>query len=178
MNESDLEESERCGNIQWALAILSVVLFGLVVTMCNAEAADLPNPKYTPGVANPKVTQGNISKTICVPGFTKTIRPPANYTNLLKKKQLSSYYKSQGKNPSFVEEDHLIALTVGGDPRSPRNLWPQFRKGHSAHPAEQKDLCELATGKAICAGDITLNEGQQGLAVNWIKFCSERGWMK
>jgi hypothetical protein len=34
------------------------------------------------------VTQDNIDSTICVPGFTKTIRPPARYTSRLKREQL------------------------------------------------------------------------------------------
>lgn len=45
-----------------------------------AWAGDLPDPQLTPGVTNPDVTQATIDKTICVPGWTKTIRPPASYT--------------------------------------------------------------------------------------------------
>ena len=37
----------------------------------------IPDPRFTPGAINPDVTQENIDSTICVPGFTKTIRPPA-----------------------------------------------------------------------------------------------------
>ena len=47
----------------------------------------LPDPICTPGVVNPKVTQDNIQKTICVSGYTKTIRPPVSYTNKLKLEQ-------------------------------------------------------------------------------------------
>jgi hypothetical protein len=44
-----------------------------------------PDPETTPGVVNPDVTQGNIQQTICVRGWTATIRPPASYTNTQKK---------------------------------------------------------------------------------------------
>jgi hypothetical protein len=44
-----------------------------------------PDPETTPGVINPEVTQANIQQTICVKGWTTTIRPPASYTNSLKK---------------------------------------------------------------------------------------------
>lgn len=36
------------------------------------------------GIANPAVTQGNIKQTVCVKNWTKTIRPPASYTDKLK----------------------------------------------------------------------------------------------
>jgi hypothetical protein len=40
--------------------------------------------KLTPGVLNRAVTQRTIARTICVHGRTRTIRPPASYTNRLK----------------------------------------------------------------------------------------------
>lgn len=48
----------------------------------------LPDPRLTPGAINPEVTRDNIDSTICVPGFTRTIRPPARYTSRLKREQL------------------------------------------------------------------------------------------
>ncbi len=44
-------------------------------------ASDLPNPLLTPGAVNPEVTQTNIQQTVCVKGYTKTIVPPADFTN-------------------------------------------------------------------------------------------------
>ncbi len=51
-------------------------------------AADLPDPALTPGAINPDVTQANIGSTVCVRGWTKTVRPPASHTNRLKKFQI------------------------------------------------------------------------------------------
>src|SRR5258708_3844160 len=36
----------------------------------------LPDSTCTPGSTNPNVTQANIQQTICVSGYTQTIRPP------------------------------------------------------------------------------------------------------
>lgn len=44
----------------------------------------LSDPKCTPRAINPPVTQDNIKTTICVPSYTKTIRPPVSYTTPLK----------------------------------------------------------------------------------------------
>jgi hypothetical protein len=46
-----------------------------------AWASDLPDSSLTPGAINPEITQQNIQQTVCVKGYTKTIRPPTNYTN-------------------------------------------------------------------------------------------------
>src|SRR3954451_16047114 len=45
----------------------------------------------TPGVVNPDVTQANIAATICTHGWTRTIRPPTDYTNALKLRQMREY---------------------------------------------------------------------------------------
>src|SRR3981081_4713687 len=48
-----------------------------------------PDPSLTPGATNPDITQATIAATSCSPQWsTKTIRPPASYTNTLKKQQL------------------------------------------------------------------------------------------
>lgn len=133
-------------------------------------AGDLPDPTATPGATNPKVTQANIKRTICVRGWTKTIRPPASYTNKLKRSQLASGpYADHLHPPSFYEEDHLISLELGGNPTDPRNLWPE--PWNSANGAHVKDKCENATKRAVCTGKITLEQAQTGFATNWMKFC-------
>jgi len=67
-------------------AIVAIALF-----TTQALASDLPNPSLTPGAIDPYITQQNIHQTVCVKGYTKTIRPPANYTNKLKKRQIREY---------------------------------------------------------------------------------------
>jgi hypothetical protein len=56
------------------------LLFAVIACLAAPVfAADLPNPSLTPAATNPEVNQGNIDQTICIRGYTKTIRPPAHY---------------------------------------------------------------------------------------------------
>lgn len=75
-------------------SVVRLSAFIIVFTIClTANAGDLPDPLHTPGAVDPAVTQDNIDRTICVPGYTRTVRPPAAYTNRIKREELDSYYK-------------------------------------------------------------------------------------
>lgn len=95
--------------------------------------------RCTPGVTNPAVTQATIWQTICVSGWTATIRPPVAYTNRLKTAGMRAY--GETGSPAVFEEDHLINLGVGGSPTDPANLWPEPRTG--PRPAGRKDQEEV-----------------------------------
>ena len=129
-------------------------------------ASDLPDSALTPGAINPEVTQANIQSTVCVKGYTKTIRPPAHFTNKLKKRQMREYGYAD-RNPKHYEEDHLIALSIGGAPDDPNNLWPEPRI--SEWSAKQKDRLEFVLYKMVCAQEISLAEAQHEMAANWIE---------
>ena len=124
----------------------------------------LPDPVMTPGVINQNITQANIQQTICNKNWTtKSIRPPVSYTNKLKAEQIK-LYKYKDINLSDFEEDHLIALTDGGNPTDPKNLWPQpYSNG-----AKEKDKLEMVIHQKICLGEITLKQGQDMLSKNWV----------
>lgn len=131
----------------------------------NAEChmnGQLPDANCTPGAVNPNVTQDNISQTICIEGYTKTIRPTSTYTNQLKQQQMKAY----GFNDSIKmhEEDHLISLELGGSPDDPKNLWPE--PGASPNP---KDKVENFLHSAICAGKIQLQDAQTRISKDWTK---------
>jgi len=77
-----------------------------------------------PGVFSTDVTQANISVTICVSGWTATVRPPTSYTQALKRTMLTR----AGLDPNTAiayELDHFVPLAIGGHPRSEDNLWLQ-----------------------------------------------------
>ena len=131
-----------------------------------AFAGDLPDPRLTPGATDPTVTQENIRQTVCVKGYTKTVRPPAHYTNRLKKKQIREYGYAD-RNPKDYEEDHLIPLNIGGNPTDERNLWPEPRK--SEWNAKKKDALEFALYKQVCKGSVSLKEAQDAYRQNWIQ---------
>lgn len=148
------------------MKISNISLLALLCFSSIAVAGDLPDPRLTPGAIDPAVTQGNIHQTICVKGYTNTVRPPKFYTNKLKKKQMREYgYRDT--NPKDYEEDHLIPLNIGGNPTDERNLWPEPRK--SEWNADKKDELEFALYKAVCAGKVSLKEAQDAYRVNWIQ---------
>jgi hypothetical protein len=116
--------------------------------------AILADPVRTPGVLNPDVTQANIRSTICRHGWTSTIRPPTEYTNDLKRKQMRQY--GLAGSLSDYQEDHLISLELGGNPTDPRNLWPE------PYPrAADVDRIENELNSEVCSGKLTLAEAQQ-----------------
>jgi hypothetical protein len=100
-----------------------------------------------------------------VKGYTKTVRPPAAYTNKLKTKQIREYGYDD-TIPKHYEEDHLIPLSIGGNPRSPKNLWPEPRK--SEWNAAKKDQLEYVIYKMVCNNDIMLKDAQDQISSDWI----------
>jgi len=141
-----------------------------------------PDPTRTPGVVNPNIIPANIRETICSPTWsTKSIRPPASYTNALKKQQLTEL-KFKDRASSHYEEDHLISLELGGHPRDPKNLWPEMwgtpgtpltsRGPFPAHlvGAKAKDAVENQLHKEVCAGTLTLQDAQHIIATDWFKY--------
>lgn len=124
----------------------------------------------TPGAFNPDVTQDTIYDTICVSGWTSTIRPPSSYTTNLKNEQKIEYGEADIPNTE-LEEDHLVPLELGGDPRDPNNLWPEPRESagttDSGQAAENKDQEENALKTQVCNGDLTLDEARQQILTDW-----------
>jgi hypothetical protein len=121
--------------------------------------------RCTPGAVNPAVTQDNIHQTICVKGWTATVRPSSRYTTMLKTMQLARY--GQPPVPADYEEDHLIALEIGGDPTNPDNLWPEPRKGKAGTTAGDKDPEEGRLHAAVCSGQMELAAAQQTMLLEW-----------
>jgi hypothetical protein len=136
-----------------AAALLAVVALVLRFEQHAHVPAVVADPVRTPGVLNPDVTQATIGSTICVTGWTRTIRPPTEYTNALKRKQMRAYRETGTE--SDYQEDHLISLELGGHPTDPRNLWPE------PYPrASQVDTIENDLNRQVCDGSLTLAEAQ------------------
>jgi hypothetical protein len=138
-----------------------------------------PNAQLHPGTANPDVTQYNIDSTICKSGFTKTIRPPASYTNKLEQQQIRD--EGLPGSPQDYEEDHLISLELGGAPKDEKNLWPEPYENRGAKFAtlgtgsESKDKVENETKRLICSGKMSLSEAQERIASDWRKLGEDEG---
>jgi hypothetical protein len=140
------------------LAAAALLLFALVLRFEHggsaAAASVLADPVRTPGVVNPDVTQATIGSTICAHGWTRTIRPPVEYTNALKIRQMRAYGESG--SPSDYQEDHLVSLELGGHPTDPRNLWPE------PYPrASEVDRIENELNAKVCSGSLSLADAQE-----------------
>ena len=141
---------------RWLLAAaFTLAVVALVLRLQQQhEAAVVADPRRTPGVLNPDVTQATIGSTICARGWTRTIRPPTEYTNALKRKQMRAYGLSG--SPAGYQEDHLISLELGGHPTDARNLWPE------PYPRASKvDSIENDLNRRVCDGSLSLAEAQR-----------------
>ena len=134
--------------------IVTAVVVAFAPVHGHGAHSILADPARTPGVLNPDVTQANIRSTICRQGWTTTIRPPTDYTNDLKRKQMRKY--GETGSLSDYQEDHLISLELGGNPTDPRNLWPE------PYPrAAEVDKIENELNTQVCSGQLTLAQAQQ-----------------
>ena len=123
----------------------------------------LPDRECTPGAIDPVVTQQLIDGTICVVGYTDTVRPPVSVTNKIKITELMAY--GLPDIMSDYELDHLIPLEIGGCPDCVSNLWPE--PYNIAMGAREKDKVENYLHKAVCNGEMTLTEAQLEIATDW-----------
>jgi len=119
---------------------------------------------------NPDVTEGTVKKTICVPGYTKSVRPATSYTNGVKAKLLTEAGIDHSRIGDF-ELDHIVPLALGGHPRKLSNLVLQPWEGE--HGAKRKDSLEVRMHSLVCHGEVGLTEAQGCIAENW-ELCAAK----
>ena len=121
---------------------------------CMANQA-LPDAACTAGaVFNVGTT------TICTVGYTTKVRD----VPLSVKKAVFKEYGIDYSLHGNYEVDHLISLELGGAPADARNLWPEpytdsLPDGRPTG-ARTKDTFETKLKTEVCAGTITLAQGQ------------------
>jgi hypothetical protein len=146
-----------------ALTVAGVIALSIWLSRWLATTTtQIPNYAPPPGAINPQVTQANIAETICVRGWTHTVRPTREYTSALKRQQMAERHLPG--RPSDYKLDHFIPMDLGGAPRDLRNLWPEPRP-----QARLKDREEYALNRAVCSGWMTLGVAQQ-------KIKDPQGW--
>jgi hypothetical protein len=134
-------------------------------------AAVLQDPHQTPGLTDPVLTK----EKLCDPAFhTGTVR---NVPQSEKVQACRAYGITAGCPGKGYELDHLISIELGGS-NDIKNLWPQ--------PADQtnplligyhsKDVVENRAHRAVCSGQITLEDAQQSIARDWFAFGLKYGW--
>jgi hypothetical protein len=147
----------------------------------------LPDPAFTPGATNAAVTQARIGQTICVSGWTATVRPAESYTNRIKILEAGAggFVIYQGVSYpvhgfhladatiSHYELDHFIPLELGGSPADPHNLWMENRREFPG--ADEKDQLENYLHRQVCAGKMSLVAAQKAIVADWVgAYCAAR----
>jgi hypothetical protein len=115
----------------------------------------------SPGAADPRVTQANIHETICLSGYTASVRNVSAAT----KRRVFAEYGISSPAPGAYEVDHLIPLELGGS-NDITNLWPEPYTGPDN--AHDKDVWENRLHKQVCAGQITLAVAQDEIIHWWL----------
>ncbi len=113
---------------------------------------------------NPDVRQDTIQQTICVSGYTATVRPSTGYTGGVKKKLLREAGIEESRAGEF-ELDHIVPLALGGHPRQLGNLQLQPWEGESG--AKKKDKLEVKLQCLVCTGAVTLAQAQREIYADW-----------
>jgi hypothetical protein len=141
--------------LRWQVPHLAALSVFAALSCAVAHAEDLP--------LNPDVSQATIGQTICVIGWTKTVRPPAAYTNRLKRKLFDEFGLPLELIADF-QLDHKIPLSLGGAPSDPRNFQLM-----DIDDAERKDDVERCLSRAVCAGAVPLDEARKLIWQDWKK---------
>ncbi|MFQ4149576.1 hypothetical protein AAGW05_12910 [Arthrobacter sp. LAPM80] len=144
---------------------------------CIAKVIDaasgevLPDPSCTPGAVDPAVTEGNLGSTICMSGYTATVRPPASATDRFKVISLLDYGESPNRT---IELDHLVSLELGGA-NSATNLWPELNRTGATGTTNPKDAVEGTLHKAVCDHRVKLIDAQNAVARDWYTAIRDLG---
>jgi hypothetical protein len=113
---------------------------------------------------NPNVSQETIQQTICVVGYTATVRPATSYTNGVKAKLLREQSLPIA-TASEYELDHRIPLALGGHPRNLANLALQLWEGDNG--AKRKDQLERRLQRLVCAEALRLDTARSAIYFDW-----------
>jgi hypothetical protein len=137
------------------------------VTVPTSKAAPpaggvvIQDMSLSPGAADPRVTQANIHETICVVGYSASVRDVSAAT----KRRVFAEYGISNPAPGAYEVDHLIPLELGGS-NDITNLWPEPYTGPAN--ARDKDVWENRLHKQVCLGQITLAVAQDEMVHWWL----------
>ena len=163
--------------------ILALVVFSAILAGCADTGKSRPTPPIpTPGspprpidlpcvqtshgcyALNPDVTQATIAQTICVAGYTASIRPATSYTNGIKVKLLRDIGQDAWRISDY-ELDHIVPLALGGHPRKLSNLTLQPWQGDDS--AKTKDVLERRLQRMVCDHAANFDAAQFCIAENW-----------
>ena len=131
----------------------SIVVFATMLMGLGTHAESLP--------VNPDVTPENIEQTICVKGWSKSVRPPQIFTDRVKKHLM----RQAGLPLESIGDwilDHRINIAIGGSPTALANLMLQPRD-----ESFEKDRAENRAHSLICTHRIDLRQAQLTMWKDW-----------
>lgn len=126
---------------------------GLAAACSVTPTPAKPEASEIVGTLNPAVTQETVDVTVCVSGWTATVRPPSRYTSALERRQIAE--QGLPGTPADYEEDHLMPLALGGAPADPNNLRPI-----PLARARRDDVWERRLHDDVCDGTTQLDDAQ------------------
>lgn len=147
------------------LVVIALIGWGLLSQPEQPNPTDLPNPNLTWGAIDSNVTQDNIDETICVSGYSASVRPSSYKTGKMKLVSMEEYGYTD--SPSNYEYDHEIPLEISGCPLCEENLWPEPYAG--VYGARTKDKLENELHHRVCNNEMLLKDAQDCIAQNWIE---------
>lgn len=154
-----MRERQRKFAVMRPALVLALALLASCSTTPPAPAVLVPVE-----VLNPDVRPDTIDQTICVPGYTASVRPATSYTNGVKAKLLRDT-GTDAANASKYELDHVVPLAVGGHPRNIKNLMLQPWDGQDG--AKKKDRLERRLQQLVCSKLLGLRDAQAAIWTDW-----------
>jgi hypothetical protein len=135
----------------------------------------LPDAACTPGAINPTVDtavlKGGKFKTACDRDVATSAEEKATtYAGYTINKPTGNTGKTQS-----CELDHLVSLELGGADTLD-NIWPQCGPPGvllAKRYFKIKDAVENYLAASVKAGDISLKDAQQGIAVDWTQYIAQ-----
>ncbi len=124
---------------------------------CSADQS-LPDSACSPGAVLTTDIQ-----TICVPGYTKTVRDVPQS----EKQEVFAEYGIDWAQHSGYEVDHLISLELGGS-NDISNLFPESYS--IKYNARTKDQFENYLHAQVCSGKMPIDVAQEEISTDWLKY--------
>lgn len=134
------------------------MIAALILSLLVAPAG----PRVRPDLdRTPGVTRDLSTRTVCRTAWGRDRR----HVTTAMKRHVAEAYGVRWEDHAKYEFDHLIPRSLGGADDE-ANLWPQPWDG--TWGARKKDRLEVALGREVCVGRMTLAFAQDAIRSDWV----------